>query len=232
LDPYNRNAVQMLVNIYQTYVEWALTASQRSQYGQAARYAEQALVVLGRDPAWFGVPQAEVAHLYFIQGEALAKHGQPAGARSALIRALSMDPGHESARLALDQLDSAPVPRQAPAAPVESRQASTPETVGDSITGIPQVLDTSLLRINRVMISLYGVKGEYGQYVTNLETYIRDREVSCSRQNGKSFKCTLGEADLSETVILNGAGRALPDAPTNLQVAEQKARQNKVGIWE
>ncbi|MCW8926779.1 MAG: hypothetical protein OQJ84_10995, partial [Xanthomonadales bacterium] len=94
------------------------------------------------------------------------------------------------------------------------------------------VLDTGLLRINRVMIPLYGVKGEHGQYVTNLETYIRDREVSCSRQNEESFKCTLGEADLSETVILNGAGSALPGASENLQAAEQKARQNKVGIWE
>ncbi|MCW8924943.1 MAG: tetratricopeptide repeat protein, partial [Xanthomonadales bacterium] len=169
LDPYNPNAVQMLVNIYQTYVDWALTAMQRSQNGQAARYAEQALLVLGRDPAWFGVPQAEVAHLYFIQGEALAKHGQPATARSAFFRALALDPEHEDAQLALDQLDTAPVPRPDPEAPVESREAITPETVGDLITGIPQVLDTGLLRINRVMIPLYGVKGEHGQYVTNLE---------------------------------------------------------------
>jgi hypothetical protein len=222
----------MLVEIYQTYVDWALTAMQRSQYGLAARYAEQALVVLGRDPAWFGVPQAEVAHLYFIQGEALAKHGQPAGARSAFFRTLSLDPDHEDAQLALNQLDSTPVTRPTPEPPVETHQVSPPEPVGDSISGIPQVLDTGLLRINRVMIPLYGVKGEHGQYVTDLEAYIRDREVSCSRQEGDSFRCTLGEADLSETVILNGAGSALPGAPENLQGAEQQARQNKVGVWE
>ena len=94
------------------------------------------------------------------------------------------------------------------------------------------MLDTGLLRIDRVMIPLYGVKGEHGRYVTDLESYIRDREVSCSRHDGETFKCTLNDADLSETVILNGAGSALPGAPANLQSAEQQARQNRAGIWE
>lgn len=43
---------------------------------------------------------------------------------------------------------------------------------------------------------------------------------------------TLPAVDLSEVVLLNGAGKSRPDAPENLKSAEQQARDKGVGMWQ
>ena len=45
------------------------------------------------------------------------------------------------------------------------------------------------------------------------------------------FRCTIGDYDLGEAILLNGAGRASGDAPERLRGAEQKARLAGRGIW-
>jgi endonuclease YncB( thermonuclease family) len=45
------------------------------------------------------------------------------------------------------------------------------------------------------------------------------------------YRCKLGEYDLGEAVVLNGAGRAAADAPEQLRDAEDKARSAGRGIW-
>lgn len=102
----------------------------------------------------------------------------------------------------------------------------------DSITGIPKVLDTGTLSIRSFIINLLGVNGAQEPYTTNFSGYIRAREVNCTRQQGDEFKCFLGDVDLSELVLLNGAARAKGNAPEYLKAAEQKARDKATGIWQ
>lgn len=116
--------------------------------------------------------------------------------------------------------------------PTPPARLSEPEKAPDSVTGIPEVLDTGTLMINRVMVRLYGVEGTLEPYAANLTAYIRHREVSCTRYGEDTFKCLLDAVDLSELVLLNGAGKSSSDAPENLRTAEQQARDKGVGMWQ
>ncbi|MFB3076510.1 MAG: tetratricopeptide repeat protein, partial [Lysobacterales bacterium] len=140
IDPYNPAALAMFRKIYSKYLDLAMLAMQRHQYGQAARYAQSALDVLGRDVRWFGVTQGEVARIYFLQGDAMAVQGHPAAARSAYMRALNLNPGFEEARVALEDLDNPELSRQSPPpetpAPQPTQNRAARSGPLDAITGI------------------------------------------------------------------------------------------------
>ena len=101
-----------------------------------------------------------------------------------------------------------------------------------TISGIPDVLDTGTLTIAGRVILLYGVRGANEPHTTNLKGYLADREVRCMPVGEDRYRCLLGDIDLSESILHNGAGWATSDAPEDLKSAEQHARENKVGVWE
>lgn len=109
-------------------------------------------------------------------------------------------------------------------------RAAAPQT--KVVTGFPEVLDTGTLSVNWKILHLYGVRGENEPYRSELEGYIGDRPVSCEPVKTNFHKCQINDVDLSELVLRNGAARALPDAPANLQAAERQARDQGVGVWE
>ncbi|MGE5270215.1 MAG: PBP1A family penicillin-binding protein [Thiohalocapsa sp.] len=117
-----------------------------------------------------------------------------------------------------------------------------------ALHGRPTVIDSGTLLLHGVRVHLDGVKGLSGAPARQLASYIGDREVSCepaedgqggqsgqSRDRGKGggarYHCKLGEYDLSEAVLLNGAGRLGEDADARLRAFEDQARTAARGIW-
>jgi endonuclease YncB( thermonuclease family) len=114
------------------------------------------------------------------------------------------------------------------------KPATLTEAAPQSLRGVPRVLDTGTLLLNGTTVRLSGVEGEAGQPVSDLARYISGREVACEpvERNGGQYRCKLGEYDLGEAVVLNGAGRAAANAPERLREAEEKARGAGRGIWQ
>jgi tetratricopeptide (TPR) repeat protein len=237
LDPLNVRARQLFQEVIYRYAEWANTAMYSRQFGQARRHAEQALDVAALDALAFGTALPELAGLHLIRGDSLAEQGQPSAARAAYFYALELFPGLDAAREGLAELDSmasepagpATVPVQPESAPVTE---STTRKKTDSILGIPRVLDTASLAIRDEILNLYGVVGQGPPFSTDLQAFIRDREVSCDRFDPRSFICTLGDTDLSELVLLNGAAKARNDAPDHLKAQQSRAQNEQKGIWQ
>ena len=96
-----------------------------------------------------------------------------------------------------------------------------------------QVIDTGTLALNGATVRLSGVEGEAGAVAGDLARYIRGREVACQPvdRGVAQYRCKLGEYDLSEAVVLNGAARAAANAPERLRDAEAQARSAARGIW-
>jgi endonuclease YncB( thermonuclease family) len=108
------------------------------------------------------------------------------------------------------------------------------EATPQGLRGVPRVLDTGTLLLNGTTVRLSGVEGQGGQPVYDLVRYLSGREVACQpvERDGGQYRCKLGEYDLGEAVVLNGAGRAAANAPERLREAEAKARTAGRGIWQ
>ncbi len=72
-----------------------------------------------------------------------------------------------------------------------------------------------------------------GDSARELVRYIAGRPVACEpADNGSGqYRCKLGDYDLGEAVVLNGAGRTAGNASERLHGAEERARTLGRGIW-
>jgi penicillin-binding protein 1A len=128
---------------------------------------------------------------------------------------------------------SAPPTAVAEERPMALKPAALAEAAPQSLRGVPQVVDTGTLVLNGATVQLSGVEGEAGPVVSDLARYIKGREIACQpvERRATQYRCKLGEYDLSEAVVLNGAGRAAANAPERLRDAEAQARSAGRGIW-
>ncbi len=102
-----------------------------------------------------------------------------------------------------------------------------------SLRGVPRVIDTGRLRLDGQSVRLAGVEGQGGALAREFRQYLRRREVTCQAAGGADlYRCRAGDQDLSEVVLFNGAGRAAPGAPPELQAAEANAKARKAGLWQ
>jgi membrane peptidoglycan carboxypeptidase len=117
--------------------------------------------------------------------------------------------------------------------PAVLKPAALTETAPQAMRGVPRVLDTGTLLLNGSTVRLSGVEGQSGQSVYDLVRYLNGREVACQPvdRGVAQYRCKLGEYDLSEAVVLNGAARAAANAPERLRDAEAQARSAARGIW-
>ncbi len=101
------------------------------------------------------------------------------------------------------------------------------------LRGVPKVADTATLVFPDGIAHLQGVAGEKGELAHELEQYIRGREVVCqaTEPGTAQYRCGLGDIDVGEAVVLNGAGRVAANASGRLLAAEQKAQAAGRGIW-
>jgi penicillin-binding protein 1A len=103
--------------------------------------------------------------------------------------------------------------------------------LGGVVIGAPAFLDSGTLRIAGRIVQLEGVMGIGAAYVRDVESYIGDREIACRPTMAEHYRCQVDGYDLSEIVLLNGRGRAAPDAPPDLVDAERQARSDGRGVW-
>ena len=134
-----------------------------------------------------------------------------------------------------------PVPPQTPPPPASQQQAATaspppavpPSSAQKQLRGVPTVVDSGTLLMDGVVVHLDGVKGGPGEPAHQLFRYINGREVACEAAPSgvPHYSCKIGNYDLGEAVLLNGAARADAAASERLRAAEEKARTARRGIW-
>jgi endonuclease YncB( thermonuclease family) len=131
------------------------------------------------------------------------------------------------------QVSRAPV---TPPAEVEAPKPSTPASPAPSAVphaGVPEVIDTATLRIERKIVRLHGVEWQRGANADDLTRYIASRPVTCEPvPDTDKHRCRIEGRDLSEVVLYNGGGRATSDASPALKAAEEAARQSGFGVWQ
>jgi penicillin-binding protein 1A len=111
------------------------------------------------------------------------------------------------------------------------RVAPDAAPLGEVVIGAPAFLDSATLRIAGRILQLEGVMGIGAAYVRDVERYIGDREIACRPTMAERYRCQVDGYDLSEIVLLNGRGRAAPDASPDLVDAERQARSDGRGVW-
>jgi penicillin-binding protein 1A len=126
-------------------------------------------------------------------------------------------------------------PAVAPQAPVAAEGTTGPPAPqpGAVLRGVPKVADTATLVFRDGVAHLAGVEGERGELAQELEQYINGREVVCepAKPAADQYRCLINNIDVAEAVLLNGAGRATPDASDRLLLAEHRAQSAGRGLW-
>jgi penicillin-binding protein 1A len=165
---------------------------------------------------------AKIWHDFVVEAERILTK-QPPTAPGALTGA-SMPPPASPTPSATA---SPPPPAQMQPAAAMTQAAPKP------LRGPPLVVDTGTLVVQGSVIHLSGIEGETGEPAKELVRYMRGRPVSCepAEEGSAQYRCKLGDYDLAEAVVLNGAARAAADAPERLREAEEKARAAGRGIW-
>ena len=94
-----------------------------------------------------------------------------------------------------------------------------------TLVGVPEVIDTSTLRIEGNLIRLFGVEWARGGQSEDLVRYLRGRATTCRPTGaGDLYRCDVDGRDLSRVVLYNGGGRATADAPPELVAAEESCQ--------
>jgi penicillin-binding protein 1A len=169
---------------------------------------------------------AKIWHDFVAEAEQiLAKH-PPASTTPGALMGTSLPP------------PAAPLPpatASAPATPPAEVQptAAMTQAAPKLLRGAPLIVDTATLVVQGTVIHLDGVEGETGDPVRELVRYMRGRPVTCEpAESGEAqYRCKVGDYDLGEAVVLNGAGRASANASERLHGAEERARSLGRGIW-
>jgi len=112
--------------------------------------------------------------------------------------------------------------------PVPDRR---PSPSAGSVRGTAFVLDTGTLEIQGQIVRLLGVEGMNGRIARRLGRFLRRHEVICEPASAQEYRCAVGGQDLSELIVVNGAGRVTADAPAELHAAENRAREMRAGLW-
>jgi membrane peptidoglycan carboxypeptidase len=172
---------------------------------------------------------AKIWHDFVRQTEAIMAK-RPAPPSPALTGTSAPPPPAVAAAASAAPVSPAPA---SPAAGETQTVAAMTQAAPQPLRGVPLVLDTGTLIVQGSAIHLSGVEGETGEPARQLFRYIAGRPVACepAGNDPSQYSCKLGDYDLAEAVVLNGAGRAAADAPEQLRRAEERAQHAHRGIW-
>lgn len=120
----------------------------------------------------------------------------------------------------------------AAASAAATAQASRPSGLRP-LRGVPDVIDTATLSLDGEVVRLFGVEWAPGAgKPEDLTTYLQGREVSCDPAGSNdTYRCKVGEQDLSRVILYNGGGQPTAEATPELKAAADKARESKLGVW-
>lgn len=125
-----------------------------------------------------------------------------------------------------------PAPGRVPTGAAQAPGAGGANASGP-LKGVPEVVDTSTLRLNGKIVHLFGVEWARGAQAEDLTRYLAGREVVCTPSpRVDQQRCQVDGHDLSEVVLFNGGGRATSDATPELKAAEAHARTASLGVWQ
>lgn len=104
---------------------------------------------------------------------------------------------------------------------------------GRTLRGVPDVIDTATLSLGGEVVRLFGVEWAPGAgKPEDLTAYLQGREVTCEPAGGNdTYRCRVGEQDLSRVILFNGGGQPAAEATPELKAAAEKAREAKLGVW-
>jgi len=119
-------------------------------------------------------------------------------------------------------------------APGQTASAPAPRTSrGGTLRGVPDVIDTATLSLNGEVVRLFGVEWAPGAgKPDDLTNYLQGREVVCEPTGSTdTFRCRVGDQDLSRVILFNGGGQPTAEATPELKAAADHAREAKLGVW-
>lgn len=110
---------------------------------------------------------------------------------------------------------------------------ATRSSAGRTLQGVPDVIDTATLSLNGEVVRLFGVEWAPGAgKPEDLTSYLQGREVTCDPTGGNdTYRCRVGEQDLSRVILYNGGGQPTAEATPELKAAAERAREAKIGVW-
>jgi hypothetical protein len=83
-------------------------------------------------------------------------------------------------------------------------------------------------------VILHGIAPGTGEpYVSQMRAFIQEQgnTLDCTHVSQGRYRCQVRAGDLAEMLLLNGAGRAASDAPSNYLDNQRLAQDNRRGIW-
>jgi len=102
------------------------------------------------------------------------------------------------------------------------------------VSGAAVVVDTATLTINGQTINLSGVKGETGNYATQLQQLITAQgpAVNCEQQSD-GYLCKLPSGiDIARAALYNGAAEPSDSASDDYRAQADAAKAARRGIWQ
>jgi endonuclease YncB( thermonuclease family) len=138
-----------------------------------------------------------------------------------------------SAPVAATPTDRAPTTTGSAAPGVAKTRGDISPGAPVALVGVPEVIDTTTLRLEGNLIRLFGVEWARGGQTEDLVRYLRGRATTCRPTGaGDLYRCDVDGRDLSQVVLYNGGGRATADAPPELVAAENHAKAERLGVWK
>ncbi|MHB2165670.1 thermonuclease family protein [Alsobacter sp. R-9] len=120
-------------------------------------------------------------------------------------------------------------PRRTPAGPAAPQRT---EATG-VVSGVPEVLDTTTMRVGDAIVRLKGLEWSRGGNPDELRSYIAGRAVECRpARPSEAYACTVGGRDLATAILFNGGARATAEASPEQKAAESQARAQGLGVWK
>jgi endonuclease YncB( thermonuclease family) len=98
----------------------------------------------------------------------------------------------------------------------------------------PSVIDTAKLKAGDTTVTLFGIEGQTGEAAQSLQSFLSSTNdhLTCQAQTANDFVCLLPDGtDVAQAALVNGAARALPDAPEAYREQESLAQAGRRGIW-
>ncbi len=121
-----------------------------------------------------------------------------------------------------------------PSGQLAAAQTPAPRSSAErTLRGVPDVIDTATLSLNGEVVRLFGVEWAPGAgKPEDLTNYLQGREVTCEPTGGNdTYRCLVGEQDLSRVILYNGGGQPTAEATPELKAAADHAREAKIGVW-
>jgi hypothetical protein len=118
-------------------------------------------------------------------------------------------------------------------ATLSARPAAPAVVLPDTLSGRVKVVTTARVVVDGHRIDLFGIRGQGGVYVGQMQAVIESRggTLSCQRR-GARYVCSLpGGIDIARAALYNGAARPAANASADYRELATGAKSARLGLW-